>query len=744
MKRILLLTIAALSAITMMAQTPAFPGAEGHGRYVTGGRGGTVIHVTNLNNSGTGSFRAAVSGSSKKIIVFDVAGVIPLASDLTIGDNTTILGQTAPYPGITLRYYTVQPGGNNIIRFIRFRRGQEKDVNDGADASWQRHKTGIIFDHCSFSWSIDEVASFYDNNNFTMQWCTVAESLTNPGHSKGAHGYGGIWGGKLASFHHNMIAHVSNRGPRFNGARYAWTGYTANYDYAKYKWANYVQAENVDFRNCVMYNTQGACYGGPGGGQINIVNNYYKSGPRGSHSNAITKVTVGSSDNSSGYPNAYNMTSRYYISGNTTATQQGVETKNTDWAGVSYDSGTVSKNGDRYSQDPNNLYAADVPTLEGNATRYVRIRMDEPAPEGCITTHTARQAYEKVLAYVGACHYQDNVDARYVNECETGTATYKGSVTGKWGLIDLVADVEGYTELTFDKGSRSANYDTDKDGMPDEWEVKWGLDPQDPSDGKATTMDTLGMYSNLEMYANSLVEDIMMGGCEDGEANYEEYWPALRNLKDVDPQDGENVTITIAKSTYVSSNPSTTWNFTDNDYTVSVSNAKSKSFSSGEQDGVKYSSGAQFTVTLPQDFTLKEVEFKGYDNYATADSYLSEVNGVPYGTTDYVFPKKTADGSYYMVSNIVKTTAKDKFTFTPAGNQIVVSLILKGTFPGSGDIPGDVNGDKVISVADLAMMASYILGGSVDGFNVKVADLNGDGQVSVADLSQLASVILGN
>ena len=209
-KKILTSMAAALMSAAALAQAPAFPGAEGHGRYVTGGRGGKVIHVTNLNDKGTGSFRAAVTGNSKKIIVFDVAGVIPLASDLTIGSNTTILGQTAPSPGITLRYYTVRPEDNCIIRFIRLRRGQEKDVNDGADATWQRNKTGIIFDHCSFSWSIDEVASFYDNNNFTMQWCTVAESLTNPGHSKGAHGYGGIWGGKLAPQFYTM----SHKGKR--------------------------------------------------------------------------------------------------------------------------------------------------------------------------------------------------------------------------------------------------------------------------------------------------------------------------------------------------------------------------------------------------------------------------------------------------------------------------------------------------------------------------------------------------
>ena len=133
MKKIVLLFSAFLFSLATMADNvPAFPGAEGHGRFVTGGRGGTVIHVTNLNDSGAGSFRNAVSGSGKKIIVFDVGGVIALKSNLNIGANTTILGQTAPAPGITLRYYNVNPNGNNIvIRFIRIRRGQEKDVNDG-------------------------------------------------------------------------------------------------------------------------------------------------------------------------------------------------------------------------------------------------------------------------------------------------------------------------------------------------------------------------------------------------------------------------------------------------------------------------------------------------------------------------------------------------------------------------------------------------------------------------------------
>lgn len=548
-KKIFTTMAAALVSAAALAQAPAFPGAEGHGRYVTGGRGGRVVHVTNLNDSGTGSFREAVK-SGKRIIVFDVAGVIALKSDLKIADNITILGQTAPSPGITLRYYTVQPGSNNIIRFLRIRRGQEKNINDGADATWQRNKTGIIFDHCSFSWSIDEVASFYDNNNFTMQWCTVAESLTNPGHSKGAHGYGGIWGGKLASFHHNFLGHLMNRGPRFNGARYGWTGYTSNQDYATYKWKNPVQAENVDFRNSVIYNAQGTCYGGPGGGQINIVNNYYKAGPsqglkettlnglkvdvstgkeRGSQ-DRITLVTLSTSSNSDkNHPEFFDMTSRYFINGNTTETTKGSVTKNKDWKGISYDKGIPSLNGEYYSPDAKNFYGDNVAHVTISGKSCVKIKMDAPAPTGDVTTHSADEAFSKVLAYSGASLYRDEIDARYMEEAKTGTAKYKGSITQSPGIIDKVADVNGYTEANFGKSSRPADFDTDNDGIPDAWETANGLNPNDASDALTYSLDEKGYYTNLEVYANSLVEDIMKAGNANATNAVDEYYPAWKN-----------------------------------------------------------------------------------------------------------------------------------------------------------------------------------------------------------------------
>ncbi len=542
MKKTLATIVFTVFPLISMAQAPAFPGAEGHARYITGGRGGEVRHVTNLNDSGDGSLREALKGNNAKTIVFDVSGYIDLKSQLNITSNTTIAGQTAPHPGITLRYYTIYFGNcdNVIVRYLRFRRSQVKDVNDGADATWGRKRNQIMLDHCSFSWSIDEVASFYDNNNFTMQWCTIAESLTNPGHSKGAHGYGGIWGGKLASFHHNLIAHVTNRAPRFNGARYQWNDYKKNMYYDQYNWENYVQAENVDLRNCVMYNYQSsnACYGGPGGGYINIVNNYYKAGPSNSSNTRVTQVTVGASGNSTP-AELTGMTSRYYINGNyVTAAASGKEA-NYDWNGVSYDTGTITIDGERYSKDPNHMYGSTTTYVtHTDGIDYVKIKLDEPCPTGDITTHSAENAFNNVLSFAGASLYRDLVDARYAIEVSTGTATYTGPVTKKAGQLDFINDPDGEQNETYpsfpDLASEShvEGFDTDGDGMPDEWESANGLNPNDATDGNAYTLDTeKGWYTNLEVYMNSIVEDIMKAENANAESAVEEYYPACVKIE---------------------------------------------------------------------------------------------------------------------------------------------------------------------------------------------------------------------
>ena len=529
MKKIVLSLLMAVVGITATAQVPAFPGAEGYGRYVTGGRGTStnatnVYHVTNLqdNTSGSiaGSLRWALKQSGPRTIVFDVGGIIELKTDLTIPANTTIAGQTAPSPGITLRYYTVRPVGNNVIvRFIRIRRGEEKDINDGADATWAKELTNVIFDHCSFSWSIDEVASYYDNCNFTMQWCTIGEALANPGHTKGEHSYGGIWGGKGASFHHNMIIHVQNRAPRLNGARYGWTGY----DKTKYPGGT-IMAEQVDLRNNLMYNwgTGNGAYGGMGG-YHNIVNNYYKAGPATANTKRVFQcghTTGTSADQGSAIdPQKKGIYGHFYISGNY-VTAAGSNAANYDWKGVIVDDagGTIP----------------DTIKLSSPISTFVNAD---------VTTHTAENAYLKILSYGGASLYRDNVDKRYMSEAKNGTTTYTGSATktgeGKTvthhpGIIDFVKDQGTYS---IGIGTRPNDFDTDKDGIPDAWEDVNGLDKKDASDATIITLDAVGnggkgWYTNLEVYLSSLVQDIMQQENMDAESAVDEYYPAFTKPDD--------------------------------------------------------------------------------------------------------------------------------------------------------------------------------------------------------------------
>lgn len=542
-KTLLAAAVLSLSGGMALAQeAPAFPGAEGHGRYTTGGRADNtkIIHVTNLNDAGPGSFRAAVTASGPKIVVFDVSGYIDLRSNVKISSNTTILGQTAPAGGITLRYYTLEfTGGDNIIaRFIRSRRSQVKDVNDGADASWGRRRHNIMIDHCSFSWSIDEVASFYDNRNFTLQWTTCGEGLCNPGHSKGAHSYCGIWGGKEASFHHSFMAHIQNRAPRFNGARYEWDGYD------KTKYGNTVQAEVVDFRNMLVYNwgNGNGSYGGPGGGHINIVNSYYKAGPGTTNKKRLTQVSVGSSGNSTNAA-LLGYASRYYIDGNYVSAA-GDAAQNYDWKGVDYDGGLSTIDGEKYIPDAKHLYGENV-TYVKNASDVdcVRLRLDEPVVTGEVTTHSATDAYYKVMTYAGASLWRDAVDARYMEECRTGTVTYYGDepfvdASGKTynksntkGIVDWVNDptkeenpkVPSYPELP--SNTWGSDFDTDGDGIPDAFETANGLNPNDPSDATLYTLDPRGWYMNIEVYANSIVEDIVKWGNQGAIETVDEYYP---------------------------------------------------------------------------------------------------------------------------------------------------------------------------------------------------------------------------
>jgi hypothetical protein len=484
MKKFTITMIAFAISVLAMAQAPAFPGAEGYGRFATGGRGGNVIHVTNLNDTGTGSFRAAMGTTGSRIIVFDISGTIELASAIRISKgDVTVEGQTAPGDGICLKNYNTQNSADNVIlRFMRFRLGDEKPDADGTidrDAIWGRNQNNIILDHCSMSWCTDECASFYGNTNFTMQWCLLEESLRGSLHPKGYHGYGGIWGGQGASFHHNMLAHHDSRNPRMCGSRY-----TGRPD-----------LEKVDLRNCVFYNWGSTNSGYAGeGGSYNFVNNYYKSGPA-TKSSIKYRIFQPNADDGTN-SNVKGVYGHFYVNGNYMFDKG----TNWDWSGINID-------------NSNNT-----------AMTVASIKSDTAFTVAAVTTHSAETAFEKVLTYVGASYSRDIVDRRVMREARERSYTYKGSKLGGLGIIDSQKDVGGWPALT----SKTKPIDTDNDGIPDDWETANGLNPNNAADAVLYTIDTKGYYTNIEVYCNSLVEDIMKAENTDAQTSIEEYYPTFK------------------------------------------------------------------------------------------------------------------------------------------------------------------------------------------------------------------------
>lgn len=439
-------------------QIPAFPGAEGGGMYTSGGRGAMVYHVTTLEDNATtpGSLRYVLGVPGAKTVVFDIAGVIHLKRQLDITEGAlTIAGQTAPGDGICIAGAPVVIKTSNvIIRFVRFRMGDENGI-EGDALSCDGGRKNIMIDHCSFSWSTDECVSCYGNTNFTLQYCFITESLRRSVHVKGNHGYGGIWGGTEASFHHNLIAHHDSRNPRFD------------HDYVDNKCHG-----PVDFVNNVVYNWGGnSAYGGESVSEprkINMTGNYYQPGPASSHKTRIVNPTTKCSycsDMGGVTPG------KFYVANNYMDGSADVTADN--WKGVEPDDATKTS---QCKSDTRHKMQYEV------------------------TTQTAVIAYEKVLQKAGCSLKRDAVDTRIVDEVRNGTVTYsKGSNGSKNGLIDSQTDVGGWPTYT-----GTAPVDSDRDGMPDEWETEHGLDPHSYSDAAQNTLDK--NYTNLEVYINGIVE----------------------------------------------------------------------------------------------------------------------------------------------------------------------------------------------------------------------------------------------
>ncbi|GAB2893687.1 pectate lyase [Uliginosibacterium flavum] len=430
-------TLLAISCTASAQAIPSFPGAEGFGAEASGGRGGKVVFVTNLENSGSGSLRSALFGWGARTIVFKVGGEIKLTSPLSIsGSNITIAGQTAPDGGITLRGHPLIISGSNlIIRFIRVRHGNETGRDDDA-VSIVDGASKIILDHVSASWSIDETLSPSGYiKDITLQWCLISESLNNSGHKKGSHGYGSLLravGG--VSLHHNLWAHHRGRNPRFGD------------NYGKL----FNDAPTFDFRNNVIYDWGDYATGMVDGDiRVNYVANFLKPGPSSRSLQPVTLTTYA------------NEKTRFFTADN------------------------VIEAHPEITPASGNFFGPEAGKTTGNIT-HVKEAFVTPQ----LSTQSAAEAYALVLAHAGASvPLRDAVDVRVIEQVRSGNGR----------LIDTQNDVGGWPVLP----AGIAPADTDEDGIPDDWELAYGLNPKDAKDGG--TLSTSG-YTNLELYLNELAE----------------------------------------------------------------------------------------------------------------------------------------------------------------------------------------------------------------------------------------------
>ena len=430
------LILASLPCFVTSAQPLAFPSAEGWGRFSTGGRGGQVYAVTNLNDDGPDSLRYAV-WKGNRTVVFRVSGTITLESDLRIEQpHITIAGQTAPGDGICLRKSVLKINDTHdiIVRYLRVRPGNERGkALDGIEI---RRSENVIIDHCSVSWTIDEaINTYHGTKNLTIQWCLISEPL-NDSHNYKPHGFGASWGGEHTTYHHNLFAHAAGRNPSVAGG-------------------DGPRAILMDHRNSVIYNWQHrSCDGKPE--SINVVNNYYKRGP--ATQPHVKRRLVRIDDTMA----KYGFESVWHIDGN--VLEGAAEISANNWLGVEFQGNTnASKNGST-----------------------------KPFPTAPVVTQPAGEAYGLVLENVGAKRpKRDTLDARILREVATGTARF-----GNNGIIDSQDEVGGWPHLA----SSPAPDDADGDGMADSWEAAHGLDSKSADDRNATTLNppytNLGVYLN--------------------------------------------------------------------------------------------------------------------------------------------------------------------------------------------------------------------------------------------------------
>lgn len=507
-----------LTVLTAQAEQLAFPGAEGFGRFASGGRGGTVYYVTSLadcpdNALVEGTLRWALKTgdtSEPRTVLFNVAGTIHLTSVLKCSTkNVSILGQRALGGGICIADHEFKLNGaeNVIIRYLRFRKGD----NSNESAFGVENSKNVIIDHCSFSWSSEENVTMYDNDSTTLQWTISSEALYNSVNTKGARSYGGQWGGEHSSFHHNLFAHCLKRVPQVYGVSSGDSDPTTHDFFV-----------DQEMYNNVVYNSNGSGENAYNGRlhapnvstaylNVNMAKNYYVSGPATYQSGGKQYIMTIYNQNSGS--DACTGISKWYIEGNEQQINSYCQYSTTNLNNLAIDNWLNASNTGSNPRFVNFKIALTANTSIGGTGLYTDYKADVPSVNSGIETTTAELAYRAVLANAGArLPLMDKVDTRVINEAAGNVAPiYHGDLVPTWlGIIDSLNDLKpegagdewtAWPDLSAE-GDMTPIVDTDGDGMPDEYEDANGFDKLDASDGAAIASSG---YSNLEEYQNSVV-----------------------------------------------------------------------------------------------------------------------------------------------------------------------------------------------------------------------------------------------
>lgn len=507
----------AVLMVTAQQRLLAFPGAEGYGKYATGGRGGKVYYVTRNDdctdgNLVEGTLRWALrSGdNTPRTVLFNTHGTIYLTSKLKMNHpNVSILGQSAPGGGICLAGYPLCITTNNVvIRYLRFRAGDVPDKSlTGLDMENCRQ---VMLDHCSITWSMEECLTAYDTDSTTVQWCIIGEGLYNSKNSKGVRAYATQWGGEHSTMHHSLITNSHSRSPRFNGVRSQ-----SNPD------AHDLMVES-EFVNNVVFNWSGynSIYGGENAStrsdaysRVYMVNNYYRPGPSTRQNTNSRRYFVSASGRS------ISEVGQWYLKGNKFEIDSKFAPSSKVWSRAELEKvnadnfyGFAANDSSRamnfWSVSPSDELVSKALLTETDYTLTLPV------------SETADEAYVKVTNMAGASLPRyDEVDQRLLDEAAgRRDPQFAGpSLPDEPGIIDSPSDIQLAAHDTFTvAGVAQTNYpclgmregdrwavDTDGDGLPDSYEAEQGLNPVDGTDAARSASNG---YTYLENYLNGLAD----------------------------------------------------------------------------------------------------------------------------------------------------------------------------------------------------------------------------------------------